>query len=104
MKGDEIVRPFDRHSNETATVRKHVTKYKHMRKWMLVFLGKLENRFIKIARVNSIRITKSIKLLSFCMVLEARCDVDIYKITERASPLTVKVYVLYFHTVLSPQF
>ena len=29
VKGDEIVRPFDRHSNETATVRKHVTKYKH---------------------------------------------------------------------------
>ena len=28
MKGDEIVRPFDRHSNETESVRKHVTKYK----------------------------------------------------------------------------
>ena len=63
MKGEEIVRPFDRHSNETATVRKHVTKYKHMRKWMLVFFGKFENRGNKIARVNSIRITKSINLL-----------------------------------------
>ena len=49
MKGDEIVRPFDRHSNETATVMEHVTKYKHMRKLMLVFLGKFENRGIKIA-------------------------------------------------------
>ena len=48
-KGRQIVRPFDRHSNETATVRKHVTKYKHMRKWMLVFLWKFENRGIKIA-------------------------------------------------------
>ena len=52
MKGDEIVLPFDRHSNETATVRIHVTKYKHIRKWMLVFLGKFENRGVKIARVK----------------------------------------------------
>ena len=63
MQGDEIVLPFDRHSNQTATVRKHVTKYKHMRKLMLVFVGKFENRGIKIALVNSIRITKSINLL-----------------------------------------
>ena len=60
--GDEIVRPFDRHSNETAAVREHVTKYKHKRKLMLVFLGKFENRGIKIAWINSIRITKSINL------------------------------------------
>ena len=63
MKGDEIVRPFDLNSKETADVRKHVTKYKHMRKLMLVFLGKFEIRGIKIAGVNSIRITKSINLL-----------------------------------------
>ena len=49
MKGGEIVRPFDRHSNKTATVRKHVTKYKHAQKLMLVFLGKFENGGIKIA-------------------------------------------------------
>ena len=55
--------------NETASVRKHVTKYKNMRKLMLLFLGKFENRCIKIARVNSIRITKYINLLKFCMVL-----------------------------------
>ena len=77
MKGDEIVRPFDRHSNETATVRKHVTKYKHLRKLMSVFLEKFENRGSKIARVNSIRITKSINLLKFSMVLGVRCD-DIF--------------------------
>ena len=59
MKGDEIVRPFDRHSNETATVRIH----KHIRKWMLVFLGKFENRGITIARVNLTHITKNINLL-----------------------------------------
>ena len=63
MKGDEIVRPFDRHSNETAIVTKHVTKFKHMRKLMLVFLGKFASRGIKIARVNSIRIAKTINLL-----------------------------------------
>ena len=63
MKGDEIVRPFDRHSTETATVGEHVTKYKHIQKLMPVFLGKFETRGIKIARVNSICITKSINLL-----------------------------------------
>ena len=63
MKGDEIVRPFDRHSNETGTVRIHVTKDKHIRKWMLVFLLKFQNRGIKIARVNSTHITKNINLL-----------------------------------------
>ena len=62
VKGDEIVRPFDLHSNETATVRIHVTKYKHIQKLMLVFLGKFENRGIKIARVNSTHITKNINL------------------------------------------
>ena len=60
MKGDEIVRPFDRHNNETATVKIHVTNDKHIRKWMLV---KFENRFIKIAQVNSTHITKNINLL-----------------------------------------
>ena len=32
VMGDEIVRPCDRHSNEIVTIRKHVTKYKHMQK------------------------------------------------------------------------
>ena len=45
-EGDKIVRPFDVHSNETATVKKDVTKYKHMRKLMLVFLEKIGNRGI----------------------------------------------------------
>ena len=61
----EIVRPCDRHSNVTVTLRKHVTKYKHIRKWMVEFLRKFENRGIKIARVNSMRITKSINLFQF---------------------------------------
>ena len=69
MKGDVIVRPCDRHSNETVTVRKHVTKYKNMRKLLIEFPPKIDNRGIKIARVNSIRITKSINLLQFCTVL-----------------------------------
>ena len=49
MKGDEIVRPCDRHSNETVTLKKHVKKYKHMQKWMDEFLRKFENRGIEIA-------------------------------------------------------
>ena len=35
-------------------------KIENMRKWIVQFLRKFENRGIKIARINSIRITKSI--------------------------------------------
>ena len=61
--GYEIVRACDRHIIETASIKKHVTKHKHMRKWMVEFLSDPESRGNKIARVNSIRITKSINLL-----------------------------------------
>ena len=40
MKRDVIVQPCDQHSNETMTLRKHVTKYKNMLKWMIEFLTK----------------------------------------------------------------
>ena len=43
VKGDEIVRACDRHSNETVTHRKHVNKYIHMRKSMVEFLSKSES-------------------------------------------------------------
>ena len=49
---------------------------------MVEILTKYENRGIKIGKVNSIRITKSINLL--CTVLGVRCDVDIFKLTARA--------------------
>ena len=62
-EGDEIVRACDRHWDETVTLTKHVTKYKYMRKWMVEFLSKSQSRVIKIIRVNSIRMTKSINLL-----------------------------------------
>ena len=65
MKRDEIVRPSDWHNNETVTLRKHVSNYKNMRKWMAEFLRKFENRGIQIARVNSILITKCINLQLF---------------------------------------
>ena len=59
----------DRHSNETATLWKHVTKYKNMRKWMIKFLRKFENSGIKIAQVESIPITKSINFELFSLIL-----------------------------------
>ena len=59
MNGDEVfVLPCDRHSIETVTLGKHVTKYKNIRKWMVDFLRKFENRAIKIGRDNSILVTK----------------------------------------------
>ena len=53
---------WDRYSNETATLWKHVTKYENMQTLIFEFLKKLENRVFKIARVNSILITNSINL------------------------------------------
>ena len=48
-----------------------------MRKWMIEFLRKFENRGIKIARVNSILIAKSINLQFLTLILYVvgvRCD------------------------------
>ena len=75
MKGDEIVRHCDRYNNETVTLRKHVTKSEHIRKWVVRFLRKFGNRVIKIALVNSIRITISINLLLNLYAVGVRCDV-----------------------------
>ena len=58
----EIVRACDRHSNEIMALRKHVTKYKYMRKWIVKFLRKSDSRGKKIVRAASIRSTKSINL------------------------------------------
>ena len=54
-------RGYNRHSNETVTLRKHVTKHSNIRKFMIMFPRKCENRSIKIARFNLILITKSTK-------------------------------------------
>ena len=92
--GDEVIQPCARHSNEPVTLTKHITKYKHMRKWMVEFLRKFKNRGIKIIRVYSIRITKSINSLQFCTVLGVRCDANIFKLTTSAySPLMEKSMV-----------
>ena len=72
---------------------------------MLVFLEKIENRGIKIARVNSTHITKNINLHKFRMALGVRCDVDIFKLTTRAQSINSEsLFVLYFVKVLSVQF
>ena len=47
----------------------YVTKYKHMRKWIVEFLRKFESRGIKIARVNSILITKIHQIYQFTLIL-----------------------------------
>ena len=59
-EGDEIVRACERHRNETVTLKKHATKHKCMRKWMVELLIKSQSCGIKFSRVNSIRMTKSI--------------------------------------------
>ena len=69
MKGDEIILPFKRHSNETVSLMKHVIEYENMKKWMVELIRKFENRGSKIALVNSILITKSTNLLLFILIL-----------------------------------
>ena len=55
-----MFRGCDRGRNETVILTKHVTKCKYMRKWMVEFLNKSQSPVIKIAQVNSIRMTKYI--------------------------------------------
>ena len=94
VNGDGIVRACDRHSNETVTLGKHVTKYKNMQKWMVEFLRKFENRCIKIAWVNSSyhKIYQFSYLHKFCMVLGVHCNVDILKLTANAQSINKDVY------------
>ena len=65
------------HHNETVTVKKHISKYKNIQKSMIKFLKKFENHCIKIARVKSILITKSINLQLFTLIVYSvgvHCD------------------------------
>ena len=81
------------------TLRKHVTQDKRMQKWMIEFLRKFENCDIKIARVNSILITKSINLQLFTLIIYGvgvRCVVDIFQLTASAQSINRQVYGLYF--------
>ena len=59
----------NRHSHNNVTLKKHVTKYKSMRKWMVEFFKKIQNRSIKISGVNSILLTKSTNLPLFTLIL-----------------------------------
>ena len=83
VKGEEIVRPCDRHSNETVT-RKHVTKYKHMQKWMSNFSEIL--RIVALKLLGLTRFASPNQSIYFTLVrcLGIRCDVDIFKLTARA--------------------
>ena len=68
VQRDEIVRPCDWHSNETVTLRKHVTKYENMWKWMVEFLRNFENSIMKIKlndKVEQFRLTSLIRLELF---------------------------------------
>ena len=90
-------------------------KYKNMRKWRVEFSGRgprgasnrstgpcgqsyqrepCESRSSKIVRVNSIRITISTNLLSFCSVLRVSCDVEILKLIAFAQSIYRKGYVM----------
>ena len=80
--------PVQPYSNGTMTPRKHVIKYKNMRKWMDEFRRKFENRDIKIARVNSILITRSINfVIYFNFVRCLGCAMLTAFYLRRSSPL-----------------
>ena len=66
---------------------------------MIEFLRKFENRSIKIARMNSIHITKSINLQLFNLILcgvggQVPCDVDIFKLTASAQSINREVHTI----------
>ena len=71
---------------------------------MLVFLGKFENRRIKMLELTQLTSPK-ISIKNINMALGVRCDVDIFKLTARAQAINSEsLYVLYFVKVLSVQF
>ena len=63
---------------------------------MIKYLRKFKNRSIKIARVNSILITKSIILHLFTLILYGvlgiLCDVYIFKLTASVQYISREVY------------
>ena len=63
MKEDQIFWTW--HSNESVTLRKHVSKYKHIRKCMVEFFSKCEGSRSKIDRVDPISITKLLFYFNF---------------------------------------
>ena len=68
-EGNEIVRACDRHSNKAVTLGKHVTKYEHMRKWIVEFLRKYESSDDKIARVTQFASPNLSIYFNFVLVL-----------------------------------
>ena len=82
-EGDEIVPPCDRHSNETVTLRKHVAKYKHMRKWAK-FLKQMRIVALKLLKLTRSASPKQSIYFKFVLCLGCSCDVDIFKLTARA--------------------
>ena len=63
---------------------------------MVEFLKKFQNCGFKIARVNAIRITKSINLLQFCAVLGVRCDVDILTLSHTSDPIGIQKTAVFY--------
>ena len=62
---------------------------------MVEFLGKFDNHGIKIVRVNSILITKSVNFQLFTLIFNGvgvRCDLNIFKLTASAQSIYREVY------------
>ena len=70
-RGISLICRFVGNSVDMLIVRRcyRATIYKNMRKWMIEFIRTFENRGFKIARVNTILITKSINLQLFTLIL-----------------------------------
>ena len=64
-----------------------------MRKWMVQFLRKFENRGTKIARVNSILITKSINLQLFSLILYGVRSSLIVMLPSLNKPVVLRIFI-----------
>ena len=81
---------INRHSNETVTLMKHVTKYKNMHKWMIEFLRKFENRNIILLELTRFPSENQSFYFNFVRYLGVRCD-DIFKLTVSAHSIIREV-------------
>ena len=63
-EGRQNIRALHRHSAETVTLCEYVPEHEQMYKWMVEFFSKFQGRGIKMNRVNSIPVAKSLIFLN----------------------------------------
>ena len=93
VKEDEIVRSCDRHSIETVTLTKHISKYKNCENGWSNFSENLRIMQLKVVEITRFLSQKSVDLQLFTFILHGvgvRCDVGIFKLTASAQSIYIE--------------